>query len=69
MSSIQREHPIFDKKCKFHPKHTLVKPTFSPTLPLAIAREKLVRGKRANEKAIEERTKDQGEAGESIVDA
>jgi hypothetical protein len=46
-----------------------VKPTFSPTLPLAIARKKLVRGKRTNEKAIEERTKDQGEAGESIVDA
>jgi hypothetical protein len=49
------KHPIFDKKYKLHPKHTPEKPKFSPTLPLAIAKEKLARERRAKEKAIEER--------------
>lgn len=46
---------IAGRVCKHHPKHTQEKPTFSPTLPLAIAREKLEREKRANKKASEER--------------
>jgi hypothetical protein len=58
------EHPIFDRKFRFHPKHTLEKPTFGPILPPAIAREK-----RAKEKAIEERRKGRAEADESMVDA
>lgn len=63
------EHPIFDRKCRYHPKHTPEKPTFGPTLPPAIAREKLIREKRAKEKAIEERRKEQGEVDQNMADA
>jgi hypothetical protein len=63
------EHPIFDKKCKLYLKHTPEKPKFGPTLPLAIAKEKLARERRAKEKAMEERREEQGEIDENISDA
>jgi hypothetical protein len=49
------EHTIFDKKCKLHPKHIPDKPKFGPTLPPAMAKEKLARERRARQKAVEER--------------
>lgn len=63
------KHTIFDRKCKFHPKHVPEKPKFGPTLPPAMAKEKLAMERRAKEKATEERRKGQGEADESMVDA
>ena len=44
---------MFDRRCRFHPKHIPEKPKFGPALPLAIAREKLVEERRAKERAIE----------------
>jgi len=67
--ACKEEHPIFDRRCKFHPKHVLEKPKFGPTLPLAIAKEKLAKERRAKEKAIEERRKVQREADKNMVDA
>jgi hypothetical protein len=63
------EHPIFNKKYKLTLKHILEKPKFSPTLPLAIAKEKLVRERRVKEKAIGERREEQGETDENMSDA
>jgi hypothetical protein len=63
------DHPIFDRKCKFHPKHAPEKPKFGPTLPPAMAKEKLAKERRIKEKAIEERRKEQREADENMVDA
>jgi len=60
---------MVDRKCKFHPKHVPEKPKFGPTLPPAMAKEKLAKEKRAREKAIEERRKEQREADENMVDA
>jgi hypothetical protein len=62
------EHPIFNKKCKLHLKHILEKPKFSPTLPLAMAKEKLARERRAKQKVVEER-REQGETDENMLDA
>jgi hypothetical protein len=62
-------HPIFDRKCKFHPKHILEKPKFGPSFPPALAKEKLAKEKRAKDKAMEERRKEQGEVDENMADA
>jgi hypothetical protein len=63
------DHPIFDRKCKFHPKHVLEKPKFGPTLPPAMAKEKLAKERRAKEKALEERRIEEGEADDNMLDA
>jgi hypothetical protein len=73
------DHPIFDRKCKFHPKHTPEKPKFGPTLPSAMAKEKLSKERRIKERAIEERRtkeraaeerrKEQVEVDENMSDA
>jgi hypothetical protein len=62
------EHPIFDKKCKLHPKHIPEKPKFDPTLPPAMAKAKLAKERRAKQKAVEER-REQGETDENMSDA
>jgi hypothetical protein len=59
------EHTIFDKKCKLHLKHVPEKPKFGPTLPPAMAKEKLARERRAKQKAVEERR----EQDENMSDA
>jgi hypothetical protein len=63
------DHPILDRKCKFHPKHVPEKPRFSPTLPPAIAKEKLAKEGRVKEKALEERRIEEREADDNILDA
>jgi hypothetical protein len=63
------EHPIFNRKCKLHPKHIPEKPKFGPTLPPVMAKEKLARERRAKEKAMEERREEQGEIDENMSDA
>ena len=59
---------MFDRRCRFHPKHIPEKPKFGPTLPLAMAREKLAEERRAKERAIEQRRKERGEADDDIAD-
>jgi hypothetical protein len=44
---------MFDRRCRFHPKHIQEKLKFGPALPLAMAREKLAEERRAKERAIE----------------
>jgi len=63
------DHPIFDRKCRFHPKHVPEKPKFGLTLPPAMAKEKLAKERRAKEKALEERRMEEGEADENMLDA
>jgi hypothetical protein len=43
------------------------KPKFGPTLPPAMAKEKLARERRAKQKAVEER-REQGETDENMSD-
>ena len=59
---------MFDRRCRFHPKHIPEKPKFGPTLPLAMAREKLAEERRAKERAMEQRRKERGEADEDMAD-
>jgi hypothetical protein len=54
-SACKGEHPIFDRKCKFHPKYVPGEAKVWPTLPPAMAKEKLAKERRLKEKAIEER--------------
>jgi hypothetical protein len=67
--ACKEKHPIFDRRCKFHPKYVLEKPKFGPTLPLAMVKEKLAKEKSAKEKALEERRMEEGGADDNIVDA
>jgi hypothetical protein len=62
------EHPIFDRKCKFHPKHVTEKPKFGPTLPLVMAKEKLAKERGAKKEAIDERREEQGQVDENMAD-
>ena len=64
----KEKHPVFDRRCRFHPKHIPEKPKFGPTLPPAMAKEKLVRERRAKEKAKEQRREESGEADEGMAD-
>jgi hypothetical protein len=59
---------VFDRRCRFHPKHIPEKLKFSPALPLAMAKEKLAEERRAKERAIEQRRKERREADNDIAD-
>jgi len=63
------DHPIFDKKCKFHPKHTPEKPKFGTTLLPAMAKEELAKERRTQERAAEERRKEHREVDQNMSDA
>jgi hypothetical protein len=59
------EHPVFDRKCKFHSECTTAdneKPKFGPSPPPAMAKEKLAKESTAKEKAIEEGREEGGGA-------
>ena len=64
----KEKHFVFDRRCRFHPKHIPEKPKFGPTLPPAIAREKLAEERRAKERAMEQKKKERGEADEDMAD-